>query len=460
MKFYCSTGESSLHLPMISNHPYMKKLFSFFIFYFLLFTSAWCQNVGVNIISPTEKLHVDSGNIKIGNAVWQSPANARFLKFGDGDYIKMGEEEADDKLTIRAKEIFIRPSTSYTTVPLTIQGSAQNSHFYFDVNEDTYIRGGKASSNGVSGSELGGRVGISVYPQRAGLEQNGAVGTTSAIFGGEGAGISLQRNWPVVGFNHYYNAGQKSMAAGWVGYLALNQSDGSLYFDSFGDYAASGANQDMGNPTTQFSISRRGNTFVNGNISINNSMDGTPLFVRTSAGNAAFVNTSGIRMQTDGNVFPWNIYVGGNQFRFASNGNTVAFINPNDGSYSSISDINAKKGITGLQTLLPAISELRPVTYLMKTESEGSKKHYGFISQEIEKIFPELVTETADIKMMNYSGLIPILTKGIQEQQIQIELLQKENAAIKESEKNLLKEFQQLKKQIELISEKISSTNK
>ncbi len=42
---------------------------------------------------------------------------------------------------------------------------------------------------------------------------------------------------------------------------------------------------------------------------------------------------------------------------------------------------------------------------------------------------------------MNYTGLIPILTKGIQEQQQQIEILQKENIDMK-------KELQELKKML------------
>src|SRR5690242_19737063 len=51
-------------------------------------------------------------------------------------------------------------------------------------------------------------VGIGIdNPIRAKLEVNGAAGATSAIFGGEGAGISLQRSWPSVGFNQYYTGG-------------------------------------------------------------------------------------------------------------------------------------------------------------------------------------------------------------------------------------------------------------
>src|SRR5262245_61108982 len=107
----------------------MKK--NLFLIASFLLTSCFCrsQNVGIGTKSPTEKLNVDSGNIRIGgvNTTWQNAGTSRFLKIGDNDYITLGEEEADDKLTIRAKELLIRPSTTYSTVPVSIQGTTNYS---------------------------------------------------------------------------------------------------------------------------------------------------------------------------------------------------------------------------------------------------------------------------------------------------------------------------------------------
>jgi hypothetical protein len=102
-------------------------------------------NVGISIINPDEKLHIGTGNVKIGATVWLSAANTTLLKFGDANFITLGEEEADDKLTIRAKEIFFRPSASYNSVPISFQGTNILSHFFFGANEDTYIRAGKSA---------------------------------------------------------------------------------------------------------------------------------------------------------------------------------------------------------------------------------------------------------------------------------------------------------------------------
>ena len=75
---------------------------------------AVAQNVGVHIANPTEKLQVDSGNIKIGREVW-SAGREKFLKFGDNDYVKIGENLADDFLTLdAAKFVFYSSTSGYT----------------------------------------------------------------------------------------------------------------------------------------------------------------------------------------------------------------------------------------------------------------------------------------------------------------------------------------------------------
>ncbi len=105
---------------------------------------------------------------------------------------------------------------------------------------------------------------------QATLEINGAIGATVAIFGGDGAGISLQQNWPAIGFNEYNNGGPKSIAAGsgWVQYLDMNT--GSLAFDhaSFAG-AADGF----------MSLSRRLTIRQNGNVSVNSTEANASLFV-------------------------------------------------------------------------------------------------------------------------------------------------------------------------------------
>jgi Chaperone of endosialidase len=412
----------------------MKKMHCFLVS-FLLCYCAHAQNVGIGIPLPTERLHVDSGSIKIGNFIFAETPVHPFLKFGDGNYITIGEEEADDNLTIRAKELLIRPSTTYTTVPLSIQGTNNYSHFYFGSNEDTYIRGGKTSSNLILG-DGGGRTGINAYPQRAMLEQNGSVGTTAAIFGGDGAGISLQKNWPVVGFNHYYDGvNHKAIGQGYNAILGVNQNTGNLYMACFKDYAAI-PNANLTGYTERIYFSRFGK------IGLGTEDPQSDLHIVQ----ASNTKSSGIRLDysNSGNFSSWNIYTqtglflsAGSDFYshplfFESNSGAAGAIG-NNGNYYQASDQNLKKDIHYLQSdhLMNTIMQLAPARYLFNSDKNEQPLHYGFIAQDIEKLFPDFVLTTEKgLKLVSYTGLIPILTKGMQEQQQQIETLQQENKSL------------------------------
>ncbi len=67
-------------------------------------------NVGIAELAPTEKLHINNGNIKIGKTIWGSVADNKFLKFGDGDYVTIGEVGGDDRMEIKGRDITLRSS--------------------------------------------------------------------------------------------------------------------------------------------------------------------------------------------------------------------------------------------------------------------------------------------------------------------------------------------------------------
>ena len=405
------------------------------------------QNVGVGTITPSEKLHVDSGNIRIGKDQWVAPANSRFLKIGDANYITLGEEEADDKLTIRAKELLIRPSTSYTTVPISIQGSNNYSHFFFGANEDTYIRAGKNNGNVILNDIAGGKVGVGVFPTRAILEQYGSVGTTAAIFGGDGAGISLQKNWPVIGFNHYYDgATHRSIGQGYSGVFGINQNNGNLYYGGWAFAAV--PNATLNGYASRFNVTK------SGRLGIGTETPESDLHIIQSNTVRNQVNVAdGITLDAYYGVYgsnKWNMQVyDGPLFteneshswllfnRFTSWGGwswgTVAAIKHEDGAFYSLSDINAKKDIELLDksNMLSLLLKLNPSQYRFKENTAESSKSFGFISQEVEKIFPNLVEEVNGNKLLNYSGFTPIIVASVQEQQHKIDSLKVENENLK-----------------------------
>ncbi|MDO7877217.1 hypothetical protein Q5H93_20895 [Hymenobacter sp. ASUV-10] len=69
--------------------------------------------VGIGTTGPAEALHV-IGDVKVGTNLSWSSSGDRFLKFGDGDYVAIGEANADDLMQLHAKTFTFMPSPSGT----------------------------------------------------------------------------------------------------------------------------------------------------------------------------------------------------------------------------------------------------------------------------------------------------------------------------------------------------------
>lgn len=111
----------------------------------------------------------------------------------------------------------------------------------------------------------------------------------------------------------------------------------------------------------------------------------------------------------------------------------------NNGTLLS-SDVRLKRNIVNIDNGLNTVLKLRPVSYEKKSEltsnDYGKVREIGFIAQEIQPVLPNVVSEFTKengdkILAVNYTELIPVLTKAIQEQQKQIEELKKEIANLK-----------------------------
>lgn len=102
---------------------------------------------------------------------------------------------------------------------------------------------------------------------------------------------------------------------------------------------------------------------------------------------------------------------------------------------SSPSDRNLKKNIQNLTGVTSIIKQLYPKTFLYDTEKYPDaglpkKMQFGLIAQELEDVLPNLVENNTHptglaFKSVNYTGLIPILIKAMQEQQTEIESLKR-----------------------------------
>jgi hypothetical protein len=115
--------------------------------------------------------------------------------------------------------------------------------------------------------------------------------------------------------------------------------------------------------------------------------------------------------QTKNVLIPQDLYVNGSLF------------NPSDASLKTNAlHLTSEKNKTVLN--------LNPVEFEYKSDY-NKKKHYGFIAQDVEKIFPELVSSNVmGYKTVNYLELIPIILSKMQSMQEEIDDLKnkKDNA--------------------------------
>ena len=110
-------------------------------------------------------------------------------------------------------------------------------------------------------------------------------------------------------------------------------------------------------------------------------------------------------------------------------------------SFISTSDRRVKQNITTFSGGLSKVMLLNPKTYFYNTEAfprfeaEKDKPQIGFIAQEVEAIFPEMVITDGDevgLKGLRYGQLTAVLVQAIKEQQEMIDVLQQENKDFKE----------------------------
>lgn len=102
------------------------------------------------------------------------------------------------------------------------------------------------------------------------------------------------------------------------------------------------------------------------------------------------------------------------------------------GVTTDVSDRRRKNDITPLSAALPQIMDMKPVSFFMK-EDPAQRLEYGFIAQDVQKIYPALVKIAADddgTLSLNYIGLLAPLVKALQEQQAMIEEQAKRIAAL------------------------------
>ena len=106
------------------------------------------------------------------------------------------------------------------------------------------------------------------------------------------------------------------------------------------------------------------------------------------------------------------------------------------GNLNINSDARLKANIVSLGGTLSKLLQIDGKSYTMKKD-ESEKQKIGLLAQDIEKVFPELVSESHGVKSVNYQGLVPILINALKEQDNRLSKQQSEIDRLKNQEKRL-----------------------
>jgi hypothetical protein len=300
-------------------------------------------------------------------------------------------------------------------------------------------------------------VGISTTtPHRAKLEVHGAVGTTSAIFGGESTGISIQRPMPGIGFNYYNNGVARYLGNGFAALQSFDPVAGTMSFDFFGNGTSNGlcttplrlfrlfqsGNVAIGtftgnstltgmklpgteaavnlygtNHLSAFSYGPEEHTYIragknNGFVFINDIPNGKTAFtgyvgINTTTPDYALeirqIDNSaarGLLLMEPQNFKYWDIdgiTIAGASYLYVSySGNRTGCFESPDGHYEALSDRRVKTAIQPLSPVLQKIAKLQPVAYELLLNNPEHKETIGFIAQDVKELFPQLVSVSPD----------------------------------------------------------------
>ena len=118
-----------------------------------------------------------------------------------------------------------------------------------------------------------------------------------------------------------------------------------------------------------------------------------------------------------------------------------------DGSFTP-SDQRLKKDVSDYSRAdVDKFYQVRPVSYKWIEASKGDQVHHGFIAQELEMIYPELVKTGSDgYKSVAYTEMIAMITDVIQAHRSEIDQIKKREIAMQYQINSLMDDIAELKK--------------
>jgi len=95
-------------------------------------------------------------------------------------------------------------------------------------------------------------------------------------------------------------------------------------------------------------------------------------------------------------------------------------------AFNAVSDIKVKENIELIDDPVTKLQGINGYSYNLKTTG---KKSYGVIAQEVEEVLPHAVTESKDVKAVDYNAIVALLVETVKKQEQRIAELEKKVSA-------------------------------
>lgn len=170
---------------------------------------------------------------------------------------------------------------------------------------------------------------------------------------------------------------------------------------------------------------------------------------------------SGLAIENEGsnNVY-WTLYStnGDGNFELYYKGDIRGEFTSNSGIYASVSDRRLKRNIRPLDGILEKVQRLKPSSYAFRSDRK-KESHLGFIAQDVQTVFPELVNESTvgdtdeKILTLEYAGLSVVAIAAVQEL---LKQQRTENAALCLENREMKNQVVQLADRLDQLERRLS----
>jgi hypothetical protein len=231
--------------------------------------------------------------------------------------------------------------------------------------------------------------------------------------------------------------------------VTINNGGGLIISGSTGSLSAGGNIDSSGNITANQKLQANGNLIALGNVGIGTTAPSNKLQIESASNPQVLVKNTGtggfagIATQTSfgswyfgcrNNSLNWTVFdnnAGAPRFNIDSIGNVgigieapavalhvngIVFAT----AFTPVSDRRLKKNFTEITGGLESVQKLRPVSYDWRRDEFpemklDERRHLGFVAQEIREVLPDVVWNQGEFLRVEYDGIIPVLTRAIQE---------------------------------------------